>query len=70
MPEDKLGFSESPAADFDLVDEIDEAAEAAADAEAEADFAAGRVIPHEEVAAWLDTWGTPDFKPAPESWFK
>lgn len=36
---------------------------ALADAEAEADIAAGRVYPHEEVAAWLDTWGSPDFKP-------
>ena len=40
--------------------EIDEEAEAAADAEGMADIAAGRVVPHEEVAAWLDTWGTPD----------
>jgi predicted transcriptional regulator len=51
-------------------DELDEAAEAAADAEAFADIEAGRVIPHEEVAAWLDTWGTPDEKPAPAHWFK
>lgn len=39
--------------------EIDEEAEAAADAEGMADVAAGRVVPHEDVAAWLDTWGTP-----------
>ncbi|MDO9224119.1 MAG: antitoxin [Caulobacter sp.] len=64
------GFSEAPPEPFSIFDEIDEAAEAAADAEAEADIAAGRLIPHEEVAAWLDTWGTPDFKPAPKSWFK
>jgi len=31
----------------------DEAAEARLDAEAEADFAAGRVIPHERVREWL-----------------
>jgi predicted transcriptional regulator len=54
----------------DLFDEVDEAFEAAADAEAEADVAAGRLVPHEEVAAWLDTWGKPDEKPAPRSWFK
>ena len=48
--------------------EIDEEAEAAADAEGMADIAAGRVVPHEEVAAWLDTWGTPDEKPAPAKW--
>jgi len=31
----------------------DEAAEVRLDAEAEADFAAGRVIPHERVREWL-----------------
>lgn len=46
--------------------EVDEDAETAADAEGMADIAAGRVFPHEEVAAWLDTWGTPDEQPAPE----
>ena len=50
--------------------EIDEEAEAAADAEGLADIAAGRVVPHEEVAAWLNTWGTPDEKPAPATWRK
>ncbi|MFZ4607455.1 MAG: antitoxin [Caulobacter sp.] len=67
-PEDKPAFEETPGPEFDLFDEVDEAAEAAADAEAEADIAAGRLIPHEEVAAWLDTWGTPHFRPAPASW--
>ncbi len=51
-------------------DELDEAAEAAADAEALAQLDAGKGIPHEEVAAWLDTWGTPDEKQAPAHWFK
>lgn len=50
--------------------ETDEEAEAAADAEGMADIAAGRVVPHDEVAAWLDTWGTPDEKPAPAKWRK
>ena len=53
-----------------IFDEIDEDAEAAADAEGLADIEAGRVIPHAEVAAWLDTWGTPAEKPAPKRWFK
>jgi predicted transcriptional regulator len=53
-----------------VFDEIDQAAEDAADAEGLADAEAGRLVPHEEVAAWLETWGTPDFKPAPASWFK
>ncbi|MGI8840374.1 MAG: antitoxin [Caulobacteraceae bacterium] len=55
--------------ELSIFDEIDVEAEAAADAEAMADIAAGRVVPHEEVAAWLATWGTPDEKPAPTSWF-
>jgi len=42
------------------------------DAEAEglADIEAGRVIPHEEIVAWLATWGRPDEEATPESWFK
>jgi predicted transcriptional regulator len=48
-----------------IFDEIDQAAEDAADAEGLADAAAGRLIPHEEVGAWLDTWGAPGSKPAP-----
>ena len=47
-------------------DEID----VEADAEALADIAAGRVVPHAEVEAWLKTWETPDEKPAPAHGFK
>lgn len=50
--------------------ETDAETEDAADAEGMADIAAGRVVPHEEVAAWLDTWGTPEEKPAPATWRK
>ena len=25
--------------------------------------AGGRTVPHEEVARWLETWGTPSFRP-------
>ena len=70
MPEDKPGFEETPAPDFDFFDEIDEEADARLIAEAEADLAAGRCVPHEDVAAWLKTWGTPDYKPMPRSWLK
>lgn len=70
MPEDKPGFEETPAPDFDLFDEIDEEADARLIAEAEADFAAGRCVPHEEVAAWLDTWGKGERVPPPKSWFR
>jgi predicted transcriptional regulator len=53
-----------------IFDQVDDESEAAADAEGLADLAAGRVVPHAEVAAWLETWGTPDEKPALASWFK
>lgn len=67
MAEDKPGFEETPAPDFE---DVDAEADAALIAEAEADFAAGRCVPHEEVGAWLKTWGTPDYKPMPRSWLK
>jgi predicted transcriptional regulator len=38
------------------------------DARALADIAAGRVVSHAEVSAWLATWGTPDEKPMPPEW--
>lgn len=62
------GFSESPFDEPSIFDEVDEEADIAADAEAEADIASGRLVPHEDVAAWLDTWGTANFRPAPASW--
>lgn len=48
-----------------IFDDIDFDAEAAADAEAEADVAAGRVISHKAVKAWLLSWGTPHELPTP-----
>jgi len=53
-----------------IFDQVDDESAAAADSEGLADLAAGRVVPHAEVAAWLETWGAPDEKPAPASWFK
>lgn len=53
-----------------IFDEIDKTAGEAADAEGVADIAAGRVVSHAEVSAWLDTWGTPEEKPMPASWLK
>lgn len=50
--------------------EHDDDADAKRHAEALADIEAGRLIPNDEVRAWLETWGTPDEKPAPASWFK
>ena len=47
--------------------EIDQRAEDRAVAEAEADVAAGRVVPHERVAAWLRSWGKSNERPAPKA---
>ena len=30
------------------------------------DAEAGRVVPHEDVAAWVESWGSPDERPMPE----
>jgi predicted transcriptional regulator len=49
-----------------LFDQIDDDAEAAADARADADVAAGRVVSHEAMKRWLLSWGTPDESPAPK----
>jgi predicted transcriptional regulator len=49
-------------------DDIEADERAMRDGEAAAE--AGRVVPHEDVAAWLETWGTPDETPAPAKWFK
>jgi predicted transcriptional regulator len=45
---------------------LDEEAEAAADAEAEADVAAGRLISHRAIKAWVLSWGTENELPPPE----
>jgi predicted transcriptional regulator len=39
--------------------------EARAIEEAEADVAADRLVPHEKVVKWLQSWGTPDELPCP-----
>ena len=49
-----------------LFDEIDPDAEAAADAQADADEAAGRTISHEAMKAWLLSWGTLNELPRPK----
>jgi predicted transcriptional regulator len=48
-----------------LFDTTDESAEAAADARAEADYRAGRVISHAAMTRWLRSWGDPDELPRP-----
>lgn len=53
---------------FETIDEIDPEADARRLADAEADIAAGRLIPNDEIVDWLKTWGTPDEKPAPAKW--
>ena len=47
-----------------------DAADRVADAEADADLAAGRVVDHAKVVEWLSKWGTPDEKPAPPEWLE
>jgi predicted transcriptional regulator len=44
----------------------DEATEARLDAEAEADYAAGRVVPHERVRTWLMRLAKGEKVPPPE----
>lgn len=68
MSKDPPGFSEGPTSDFEHLSE--EERDVALIATAEAEFAAGRCVSHEEVGAWLKTWGTPDYKPMPKAWLK
>lgn len=49
-----------------IFDDVDAEAEAAADARAEADVAAGRVISHEAVSRWLSSWAQGDPLPPPD----
>ena len=53
-----------------LFDESDPGHDARREAEADADAAAGRVVPHHLVAEWLRKVGTPDEEPMPDSWLK
>ena len=55
MPDRKTIFDIDP----------DEALEARLDAEAEAAYAAGRVVSHARVVEWLNSWGKPDELPRP-----
>lgn len=48
-----------------IFDEVDQAAEDAADAEALADLEAGRTVSWEAVERYLQSWGTPDKLPPP-----
>jgi predicted transcriptional regulator len=53
-------------AESSLFDEIDARTEADADARAEADIAEGRIIGHEAMKRWLQSWGTPEELPPPD----
>lgn len=53
-----------------LFDQPDPEAEARSIARARDDVENGRTIPHEQVVAWLRTWGTPEEHPAPREWFE
>ena len=60
------GMKHEPA----IIEAHDLPVEAAAIARARDDVSAGRVVPHEKVAAWLGTWGTGDEKPMPPEWLE
>jgi predicted transcriptional regulator len=49
-----------------IFETVDEADDAAADAEGIADLDAGRVISHDAMKAWLLSWDTPNKPPPPE----
>jgi predicted transcriptional regulator len=53
-----------------IFDQVDEVTDARRHAEALADIEAGFVIENGDVIEWLETWGKPDEKAAPPSWFK
>jgi predicted transcriptional regulator len=48
-----------------LFDDHDPEAEAVADARAEADVRAGRLISHDAVKRWIESWGTAKPLPRP-----
>lgn len=48
-----------------LFDESDDTAEAAADARADADVEAGRLIGHDAVKRWVASWGSDKPLPCP-----
>ena len=54
-------------AERSIFDDTDDAADEAATLEGEADLAAGRVISHEAMKAWLLSWGTADELPPPQA---
>lgn len=56
-----MGLEHEPS----IFDEVDQAAEDAADAEAVADLDAGRTISWEAVKRWLESWGTDNKLPPP-----
>ena len=51
-----------------LFEEAELDADEAALIQGEPDADAGRLIPHEDVVAWVKTWGTGDEKSIPDSW--
>ena len=50
-----------------IFDDVDEADDGAAIAEARAEVAAGEFVSHEAAKAWLLSWGAPNELPAPKA---
>lgn len=70
MAQPKIADRPRDADEFDpdepgIFEVYDEAHEAKADARAQADFAAGRIISNEAVERWLLSWGTGSRLPRP-----
>lgn len=53
---------------LDIFEPEDDEADAKAIAEAEADVEAGRVVPHDQVRAWLDDLAAGRRRPRPQPW--
>ena len=50
-----------------ILEGVDEDTEAHAIAEAKRAIKEGRIVPHEEVVKWLQSWGTENELPCPRS---
>ncbi len=70
MPVESVTYEEPADDEPSIFDIVDPEHDARVEAEADADIAAGRLIPFEEIAPWLKTWGTPDYYEPPAAWFE
>ncbi len=57
---------DTPPEPYDIFDDVDEEWEEARTLEAEAEADAGMGVPHDEVVAWVKSWGTANELPRPK----